>query len=278
MAKIAKLAIQSVACRASLIAKAQASVTSCKPIDKFAHCISTVGDFAVVTHLSLAASFRQANGYFFFAHIQTNVKCCIIGHGSSPMFEALAAKLTLVANILRREPPCRSGTWGLKIIAGEEASNDGAALFLLMTKALRPSRLKGNSVNRIMFGVTRNCSRARTVITPLETATSPNTRTALSSLWNRMRVVRNIRRGRASGRIASTVSAGATEIVPVFEIPNLASSLHAGSARPGSGNSWNPMTHSRATNTQTNQFSNHPAAAPGKPGRRPRCQRRDHTG
>jgi hypothetical protein len=115
MTKIAKLAIQSVACRASLIAKAKAkaSVTSGKLVDKFAHRISTVGDFAVIANLAFAACLRQTDRDLFLTHIQTNVKCDIIDHGSSPMFEALARKLTLVSNIMRDEPPCRSRTWGL---------------------------------------------------------------------------------------------------------------------------------------------------------------------
>ena len=105
MAETAKLAIQSIARRARLIAEAQALVTAGELVDKLAHRIRTVGNFAVVADLALAARFRQTDGDFFLAHIQTHVECDIIDHGSSPMFEALALQLTLVANILRDEPP-----------------------------------------------------------------------------------------------------------------------------------------------------------------------------
>ncbi|WP_247882017.1 substrate-binding domain-containing protein [Brucella intermedia] len=64
MAKTRKLAIQAIARWAGPIAKAKARVTSGELVDKLAHRISTVGDFAVVTQLSLAAASESPKAIF----------------------------------------------------------------------------------------------------------------------------------------------------------------------------------------------------------------------
>src|SRR5690554_7166803 len=77
-----------------------------KFVSQFAHGVRLVGDLAIIADFAIPASIRQTYGDPGLADIQSNVNCCIILHGSSPMSEALTG---LPANprsdILRDGPP-----------------------------------------------------------------------------------------------------------------------------------------------------------------------------
>jgi hypothetical protein len=106
MAQGAKLPVETIARRLRFVAEAQPAVSGGKLVGQFAHRIRPVGDLAPIADLAFPVVIGQTNGNLALANIQTNVNCCIILQGSSPMSEALSG---LPANqrsdILRDGPP-----------------------------------------------------------------------------------------------------------------------------------------------------------------------------
>jgi len=89
MAKGAKLPVETIARRPRFVAEAQPVVSGGKLVGQFVHRIRLVADLSPVADLAPPTILGQTHGNLAFANIQTNVNCCILLHGSSPMPETL---------------------------------------------------------------------------------------------------------------------------------------------------------------------------------------------